>query len=160
MLHLVIALMALATAVAAAAQVTVTPDLDYVPRVDYAHGKDRLDIYSPAGATRAPVVLMFHGGGLTGGDRKDETRFGHALAARGYVVVTASYRLSPSVVHPAHIEDAAAAFAWVKRNVAGWGGNPGRIFVAGYSAGGYLAALLGTDRHYLEAHDLSTTSPV
>ena len=156
MVHLVIALIALASGAAAEAQVNVTPDLDYIPRVDYAHGKDRLDIYTPAGATKAPVVLMFHGGGLTGGDRKDETPFGHALAGHGYVVVTASYRLSPGVVHPAHIEDAASAFAWVKRNIAGWGGDAGRVFVAGYSAGGYLAALLGSDSHYLKAHDLST----
>jgi acetyl esterase/lipase len=157
MLNLVIAVMALASAVAAEAQVNVTPDLDYLPGVDYAHGQDRLDIYTPAGATKAPVVLMFHGGGLTGGDRKDEARFGDALAARGYVVVAASYRLSPAVVHPAHVEDAAAAFTWVKRNIAGWGGDAGRVFVAGYSAGGYLAALLGSDVGYLQAHDLSTT---
>jgi acetyl esterase/lipase len=74
MLHLLILLIALASSSKAAAQVNVTPDLDYIPRVDYAHGKDRLDIFAPAGATNAPVVLMFHGGGLTGGDRKDETR--------------------------------------------------------------------------------------
>jgi acetyl esterase/lipase len=156
MIHLVIAFIALASVAAAEAQVNVTPDLDYIPRVDYAHGKDRLDIYTPAGATKAPVVLMFHGGGLTGGDRKDETRFGHALASHGYVVVSASYRLSPGVTHPAHIEDAAAAFAWVKRNIAGWSGDADRVFVAGYSAGGYLAALLGSDDRYLKAHDLST----
>jgi acetyl esterase/lipase len=167
MLHLVIGLLALAIAAAAAHassapsaptpfQVNVTPDLDYVPSVDYAHGRDRLDIYSPAGATRAPVVLMFHGGGLTGGDRKDERRFGYALAQLGYVVVAASYRLSPAVLHPAHVEDAAGAFAWVKRYAAGWGGDARRVFVAGYSAGGYLAALVGCDRRYLEAHDLST----
>jgi acetyl esterase/lipase len=157
MLHLVIALAALATAVAAEAQVNVTSDLDYVAGIDYAHGKDRLDIYAPAGAANAQVVLMFHGGGLTGGDRKDEARFGNALANYGYVVVAASYRLSPSVMHPSHVEDAAAAFTWVKRNIAGWGGDARRVFVAGYSAGGYLAALLGSDARYLKAHGLSTS---
>ncbi len=152
---LVIVLAALA-GVSAQSQVNVTADLDYMPRVDYAHGKDRLDVYTPAGASNAAVVLMFHGGGLTGGDRKDEARFGHALAAHGYVVATASYRVSPGILHPAHVEDAAAAFAWVKRNIAGWAGDPRRVFVAGYSAGGYLAALLGTDGRYLKAHDFST----
>jgi acetyl esterase/lipase len=155
MLHLVIALAAVASAVVAQAQVNVTPDLDYVPAIDYAHGKDRLDVYAPAGAAKAPVVLMFHGGGLTGGDRKDEQRFGHAVAGLGYVVVAASYRLSPGVQHPAHVEDAAAAFAWVKRNIAGWGGDANRIFVAGYSAGGYVAAALGTDAGYLQAQGFS-----
>jgi acetyl esterase/lipase len=137
-------------------QIIVTPDLDYVPSVDYARGKDRLDIYARGGAARAPVVVMFHGGGLVEGDRRDEQPFAELLAAKGYVVVTPSYRLTPPAVHPAHIEDAAAAFAWVKRNIAGWGGDAGRVFVAGYSAGGYLAALLGTDARYLAAHDLST----
>jgi acetyl esterase/lipase len=64
--------------------------------------------------------------------------------------------LSPGVRHPAHVEDAAAAFAWVKRNIAGWGGDARRVFVAGYSAGGYLAALLGADERYLRVHDLSS----
>ena len=138
------------------AQVIVTPELDYVPTVDYARGKDRLDVYAPAGAADAPVVLMFHGGGLVEGDRRDERSFGNLLASLGYVVVVPSYRLTPPAIHPAHVADAAAAFAWVKRYAAGWGGNPQRVFVAGYSAGAYLAALLGTDEHFLAAHDLTT----
>jgi len=146
----------LSVALGAQTQVIVTPDLDYVSSVDYARGKDRLDIYARAGAARAPVVLMFHGGGLVEGDRRDEQPFAELLAASGYVVVTPSYRLTPPATHPAHIEDAAAAFAWVKRNIAGWGGDANRIFVAGYSAGAYLAALLGTDARFLAAHDLST----
>ena len=66
-----------------------------------------------------------------------------------------NYRLSPGVTHPAHIEDAAASFAWVKRHIADYGGNPDRIFVIGHSAGAYLAALLATDERYLAAHKLS-----
>ena len=66
-----------------------------------------------------------------------------------------NYRLSPAVSHPAHIEDAAASFAWVKRHIAEYGGDPNQIFVVGHSAGAYLLALLATDERYLAAHGLS-----
>jgi acetyl esterase/lipase len=59
------------------------------------------------------------------------------------------------VAHPAHVQDAAASFAWVKRHIKEYGGNPDRVFVIGYSAGAYLAALLSTDPRYLAAHKLS-----
>lgn len=66
-----------------------------------------------------------------------------------------SYRLSPSVSHPAHIQDAAAAVAWVKKNIAKYGGDPNAIFVIGHSAGAYLAALLALDERYLRAEGLT-----
>jgi acetyl esterase/lipase len=143
-------------AASTAAQVVVTPDVDYIAERDYADRKDRLDIYAPRGARSAPVVLMIHGGGLTGGDRKGEADFARRLADEGFVAVAISHRLSPGVSHPSHVQDLAAAFAWVKRNIARHGGHPERIVVAGYSAGGYLAALLGADARYLAAHGLST----
>jgi acetyl esterase/lipase len=65
--------------------------------------------------------------------------------------------LSPSVSHPTHVEDAAASFAWVKRHIAEYGGDPTQVFVAGHSAGAYLLALLATDQRYLGAHGLSPT---
>lgn len=57
--------------------------------------------------------------------------------------------------HPAHIQDVAAAFAWVKRNIRQHGGDSDRVIVIGHSAGAYLAALLATDSRYLAAHKLS-----
>jgi acetyl esterase/lipase len=71
------------------------------------------------------------------------------------VTAVVNYRLSPAVSHPAHIEDAAASFAWVKRHIAEYGGDPDRAFVVGHSAGAYLAALLATDERYLASHKLS-----
>jgi acetyl esterase/lipase len=59
------------------------------------------------------------------------------------------------VSHPAHVRDAAASFAWVKRHIAEYGGDADRVFASGYSAGGYLVALLATDARYLAAHKLS-----
>jgi len=153
-----VAALAVGLAADAAAQshtVTVVRDLDYVPRAEYAGGKDRLDLYIPEGAKNAPVIFSLHGGALSAGDRREERFVGQRFAAAGYVTVVASYRLSPEVSHPAHIEDAAAAFAWVKRNIGQHGGDPDRMLVTGHSAGAYLAMLLSTDPRWLAAHTLS-----
>src|SRR5262245_21978980 len=141
-------------AVQAAAQshtVAVVRDVDYVANADYADGKDRLDIYVPDGARNAPVVFSIHGGVLVAGDRREERFVGQRFAGAGYVTVVISYRLSPDVAHPAHIQDVAAAFAWVTRNIARHGGDPGRILVTGHSAGAYLAMLLVADPRGLAA---------
>jgi acetyl esterase/lipase len=135
--------------------VTVVSDVDYVADAEYADGKDRLDLYIPNGVRNAPVIFSLHGGVLMMGDRREERFVGHRFAAAGYITVIPSYRLSPQVSHPAHIQDAAAAFAWVKRNVRQHGGDQDRIFVIGHSAGAYLAMLLATDPRYLASHKLS-----
>lgn len=137
-------------AMPAAAQshtVTFVKDLDYVATSDYPDGKDRLDLYIPQGVSNAPVIFSLHGGALSMGDRGEESFVGQRFAAAGYLTVVASYRLSPQVSHPAHIQDAAAAFAWVKRNIRQHGGDPDRIIVIGHSAGAYLA----TPSRYLRA---------
>jgi acetyl esterase/lipase len=141
---------------AARAQVKIVKDVDYIPGTDYADGKDRLDIYAPDGAKNTPVIIALHGGGLTQGDRSQQAFVGQRFASAGYVTVIPSYRLSPAVSHPAHVQDVAAAFAWVKQHINRHGGDPGRILVIGHSAGAYLAALVATDPRYLAAHKLST----
>jgi len=146
------------SAMPAAAQsrtVAVVRDVDYMADVEYPDGKDRLDLYVPAGVTNAPVIFSLHGGALSMGDRAEESFVGRRFAAAGYLTVVTSYRLSPQVSHPAHVQDAAAAFAWVKRNIRRHGGDPDRIIVIGHSAGAYLAMLLATDSRYLAAHKLS-----
>lgn len=134
---------------------TAVRDIDYVPHADYPSGKDRLDLYIPQGVKNAPVIFSIHGGLLMGGDRREDSFVGQRFAAAGYVTVVISYRLSPQVSHPAHIEDTAAAFAWVKRNIGQHGGDPNRILVTGHSAGAYLAMLLVADQRWLAAHTLS-----
>ena len=145
-------------AIPAAAQsntVTLVRDIDYIAGVDYPDGKDRLDLYIPKDARNAPVIFSIHGGALEIGDRREETFVGQRFAAAGYLTVVTSYRLSPQVSHPAHIQDVAAAFAWVKRNIRARDGDPDRIIVIGHSAGAYLAMLLAADSRYLAAHKLS-----
>ena len=151
----VIALVVAALPAAAQSLKTVS-DVDYVAGADSAGGKHRLDIYIPEGARNAPVIFSIHGGALEAGDRREERFVGQRFAGVGYVAVVISYRLSPDVSHPAHIQDVAAAFAWVTRNIARHGGDPSRILVIGHSAGAYLAMLLAADPRWLAAHKLSS----
>lgn len=85
-------------------------------------------------------------------------KFGEVFAKNGIGTVVISYRLSPKVQHPAHIEDVAKAFAWTVRNIGKYGGNAEQIFVSGHSAGGHLSALLATDERYLKAEKLSLSN--
>jgi len=147
-----------ATATPAAAQtyaVRVLRDVPYLQGVSYPDNKDKLDLYLPEGRPNAPVIVSYYGNQLMGGDKREDAFIGRRFASAGFVTAVVNYRLSPAVSHPAHIEDAAASFAWAKRHIAEYGGNPDRVFVIGYSAGGYLAALLSTDPRYLAAHKLS-----
>jgi len=104
-----------------------------------------LDIYYPKNINNFPTIVWFHGGGLTGGEK--EIPF--ALKENGFAVIGVNYRLSPKVNAPAYIGDAAAAVAWVFKNIKNYGGDSSLIFVAGYSAGGYLAQMIGLDKMWL-----------
>lgn len=137
--------------------VRVVKDIAYRTGVPGPSGKDSLDLYLPQGNSGVPVVVWYYGGALQQGDKSDATEAGAAqrFASAGIATAVVNYRLSPGVSHPAHIQDAAASFAWVKRHIAEYGGDPDQVFVAGHSAGAYLLALLATDERYLAAHGLS-----
>ena len=119
----------------------------------YERERCLLDIYVPAGATDFPVIVWFHGGAMTVGDKAGggQAEIAGGLAARGIGVVSVNYRLSPQATYPAYVEDAAAAVAWTLDNIADYGGDAGKVFVSGHSAGGYLAAMVGVDPGYLAA---------
>ena len=135
--------------------VRVVRDVAYLQGGSDPDHKDRLDLYLPEGRTNVPVIVSYYGGALTAGDKSEHVFVGQRFASAGIATVVVNYRLSPGVTHPAHIKDAAASFAWVKRHIAEYGGNADRIFVIGHSAGAYLVALLATDERYLAAHQLS-----
>jgi len=120
----------------------------------YINERCRLDIYYPAGKKEFATIVWFHGGGLTGGNKE----LPDALKKEGVCIVGVNYRLAPQVKAPAYIEDAAAAVAWVFRHIGEYGGDASRIFVSGHSAGGYLAMMIGLDKHYLAAHDIDADS--
>jgi acetyl esterase/lipase len=102
-----------------------------------------LDVYRPAKAGRAPALLIVHGGGWLTGDRAMERPLARQLAARGYVAVPVSYRLGTAGRFPAPLHDLKAAVRWLRAHADDYGIDPARIAVAGGSAGGTLAALVG-----------------
>jgi len=132
-------------------------DLVYRPGGD-PDGKDKLDLYVPTGPGPFPVIVFIHGGGLLQGDKSIYAGLGQYFVRQGFAAAIVNHRLSPAVSHPAHIEDAAAAYAWVVRNVERFGGDPKRIVLTGHSSGGYLAALLALDPRYLAQHGLDSSS--
>jgi acetyl esterase/lipase len=80
------------------------------------------------------------------------------LVREGFVVVAPNYRLSPGVQHPAHVEDAAAAVAWVAGNIGSHGGDPAKIYLSGHSAGAYLAVLLALDPSQLRGQGVDVAT--
>jgi acetyl esterase/lipase len=118
---------------------------------EYRQEKCKLDIYMPdKAAEKRPVLVYFHGGGLTGGKRGGPME----VVKHGIILVAPSYRLAPKVKCPDYINDAADAVAWTFKNIAKYGGNPDMIFVGGFSAGSYLTAMLGMDKQWLAARGI------
>jgi len=136
--------------------VSVVRDLSYLSGGVPTPSKGRLDLYLPRGHTRFPVIVAIHGGALVEGDKSSQEFVGRRFAAAGIGTAVINYRLSPEVSHPAHVQDVAAAFAWVKRFIGEFAGRADNIFVIGHSAGAYLAALLATDGRYLAGHRLTS----
>lgn len=129
------------------------PDAEpvYAPELDLA-----LDVYAPEppGDQAAPVVVFFYGGSWQGGTR-DRYRFvGSRLASNGILAMVADYRTYPRAAFPAFMDDSARAVAYARAEACRWGGDPGRLFLAGHSAGAQIAALLATDGRYLDRHGL------
>ncbi len=113
------------------------------------HGRQKMDIYVPNQAKHAPVIVFFYGGSWQKGSKDDYLFLGQAFASKGFITVVADYRLYPEVKYPAFIEDGARAFHYTHQRIAQYGGDPQKIFIAGHSAGAYIAMMLGADPRYL-----------
>jgi acetyl esterase/lipase len=105
-----------------------------------------LDVFSPAFKQRKklPAVLIIHGGGWRSGNRKQHFPLAQRLATQGFVCFTVEYRLSTEALYPAAVYDLKAAVRWVHVNAKRFELDSNKITVLGFSAGGELAALLGT----------------
>ena len=125
-------------------------DMPYYPegtRMDAAGlAKCRMDFRYPADVKGFRTLVWLHSGGLTHG-----ARHWVALADTNIAQVAVSYRLLGKEAKRGEdcIEDAAAAVAWALRNVASYGGDPKRVYVAGHSAGAYLSMMVGMDPRWL-----------
>ena len=121
-------------AVAPKTGVRVERNLSYGP--DARH---KADIFRAEGLRNAPVVVFLHGGAYVAGDRDVNPEvYGNVatyFARQGMLGVNATYRLAPAAQWPAAAQDVASLVAWLKQNVAGYGGDPARIYLIGHSAG-------------------------
>jgi acetyl esterase/lipase len=114
---------------------------------EYQQERCLLDIHHPSSKGFA-TIIWFHGGGLTSGEKS----FPKDLQNKGHAIVAVNYRLSPKVKVTECLDDAAAAVAWVMKNIGKFGGDRKRIFVSGHSAGGYLTSMIGLDSSWLKRH--------
>ena len=106
----------------------------------------RLDIYIPEGEGPFPLVVIIHGGGFETGDKggKNEKERARLLTSRGFAVASVNYRLSGEAIYPAQIQDVKTAVRFLRTKADEYNLDPGRFGAWGSSAGGTLAALLGT----------------
>ena len=160
-----------AVTVPATAQVTIFSPFNIKEAMDadvrkhgniaYADGeRKKLDIYRPEDTSggAAPVVMFIYGGAWRAGDKFEYEFAGRALAANGFVAVMPDYRLWPEAKYPDFLEDNAQAMKWVEDNIAGYGGDKNRFFLAGHSAGAYNAVMLSLDRSFRD--EFGITMPI
>ncbi|MEI7782959.1 MAG: alpha/beta hydrolase [Betaproteobacteria bacterium] len=113
-----------------------------------SHPRQVLDVYQPAGAHRAGVIVFVHGGAFVRGakDINDEM-YGNVLiwfARQGYLGINLEYRLAPEAPYPGGAVDIALACQWLAGHVAQYGGDSQRICLVGHSAGGtHVGTLIG-----------------
>lgn len=105
--------------------------------------KHRLDVYELAGAQKRPLVIWIHGGGWEIGNKENPAVIG-LLWSKKFALASLNYRLSTQDAFPAQIQDVKAAVRWLRANADKFHLDEKRFAVVGASAGGHLAALLGT----------------
>ncbi|MFP3712421.1 alpha/beta hydrolase [Puerhibacterium sp. TATVAM-FAB25] len=116
-------------------------DLAYGP-----HRRQRLDVYRRDDVVAAPVLVYLHGGGyVSGGKHREGRALLHRLAARGWVCISAGYRLRPDADFVDHLHDATNVLAWAGRHAHEHGGDARTLAMAGSSAGAHLTALCALD---------------
>lgn len=137
---------------------TVYSDVHNATDIPYADESEaqKLDIYFPDKiAGPYPVIVSIHGGGYCSGDKMgSDTVAAWEGLKRGYAVVALNYRLSGEDLFPAQIHDVKAAIRFLRANAEKYDLDPDRIAVWGSSAGGTLAAMLGTSADVQELQDL------
>lgn len=151
---------ALFNALIAAALIATLSSASAAAPAQYAYGSaplQTLDFWPAAASRAAPLIVFVHGGGWKRGDKVSATgpqKVDHWSGA-GYAFASIDYRLVPAATVEQQAADVAASIAWLRAHAASMGIDPARIVLMGHSAGAHLAALVGTDPHYLAAAGLS-----
>jgi acetyl esterase/lipase len=117
-----------------------------IPYVDGGGPQQQLDLYIPTEQKNMPLVVYVHGGGWEHGDKAGDSLNPNNLQLLwdGYAMASINYRLAPTAIWPAQIEDCKAAIRWLKAHAQEHGYDASRIGVIGESAGGQLVAILGS----------------
>ena len=117
-------------------------------RLDLAYGatpRQAIDLFLPE-TTSAPLLVFIHGGYWQSRDRKDFSFVAEPWLERGVAVALIGYELAPAVRMDVIVEQVRAGLAWLHRHASSHDCDPSRLFLAGHSAGGHLAAMaLATD---------------
>lgn len=117
----------------------------------YGNRTLQMDIYRPKGNWKTlPAIVCIHGGGWANGNRTNHGRVAQALAAKGFVAATISYRLSGEAPFPAAIHDCKAAVRFLRASAKEYGIDKNKIGAIGLSAGGHLVALLAASNDVSE----------
>jgi acetyl esterase/lipase/lysophospholipase L1-like esterase len=105
-----------------------------------------LDVFSPTAKakTSRAAIMIIHGGGWRSGNRAQHHALAQRLAERGYVCFTPEYRLSTEALYPAAVYDLKNALRWIRVHAGEYNVDTNKVAVLGFSAGGELAAFLGT----------------
>ena len=117
----------------------------------------KLDLLVPKTESPPPLVVWIHGGGWRSGSKKNP-RIGE-LKDHGFAVASISYRFSKTAIFPAQIHDCKAAIRWLRAHAADYGYNADWIGVAGGSAGGHLALMMGVSAGVVELEGKVGTHP-
>ena len=143
---LAIAITFVCSSLLTAAEVIETKAIEYA-RIDGHHLL--LDLYRPtAGNDHRPVIVWVHGGAWRRGSRDSVPV--RTLVEHGFAIASVDYRLSPVAQHPAQVHDIKAAIRFLRANAAKYQLDTHRFTIAGASAGGHLAALVGVSDRILE----------
>lgn len=127
-----------------------------VEGLEFSYGDDPyqgIALHAPA-VPNGAVLAFVHGGGWTSGYKEHMNFMAPAFTDAGVVFASIGYRLAPQHLFPTGVDDVARGIAWLHRHVAEHGGDPGRIFIGGHSAGGHYTALLAVRRDWQAALDL------
>jgi acetyl esterase/lipase len=129
-------------------------DVERVANIRYgaADTMNMLDVYRRRSRPVAsPVLVHLHGGRFVSGAKNRESLpLLYRMASRGWLCISANYRLSPAASFPGHLIDVKKVLAWVRAHGAEYGAVPAVVFVAGDSAGAWLAACAALTPNHAE----------
>ena len=112
--------------------------------VRYGQREMHLDLVQPKGKKNVPVVVIIHAGGWRSGEKNMDRHIAYELSRNGFATICVEYRLSMEAKYPAGVQDVKTAIRWIHANASKYGINSKKIAVLGTSAGGQLAALIGS----------------